>query len=74
MPSRENKNIIKTIKENNNNKITAVIERKNINVFIPGEKKNDPKKNIIYKRKKNSPKYSPIMTKKILKWLTKIKI
>ena len=47
----------------NINKLT-VIDKRNINVFIPGDKKIDEGKEFIYKRKKNSPKNSPILNKK----------
>ena len=58
----------KSLKEKINiNKLT-VIDKKNISVFIPGDKKlkKEAKKNFIYKRKKNTPKNSPKLTKKII--------
>ena len=76
---KENKNIISNINNNLNNKKTikdkislknkiSEIDKKNINVFLPGDKQTNQtnqlaKKNFIYKRKKNSIKNSPLLTK-----------
>ena len=64
--SKEYKNINnKPSKEIININKVSVIDRRNINVFIPGGKKSkDIEKGFIYKRKKNSLKNSPLLKKK----------
>ena len=64
--SREYKNINnKAQKEIININKLSVIDKRNINVFIPGGKKNkDFAKGFVYKRKNNSPKNSPLLKKK----------
>ena len=49
-----------------NIKVFAPADKENINIYIPGDKKTNQliKKNFVYKRKKNSPKNSPLLTKK----------
>ena len=76
---KEKRNIINNINNNLNNKKTiknkislnnkiSVIDKKNINVFLPGDKQTNQtnqlaNKNFIYQRKKNSIKNSPLLTK-----------
>lgn len=61
--SKLNKNTNKTSKENL--PIITVIDKKNINLFIPGEiKKPTTKKNFIYRRQTNPKNCSPIVAKK----------
>ena len=64
--SREYKKINnKAPKEVININKLSVIDKRNINVFIPGGKKNkDLGKGFVYKRKKNSPKNAPLPKKK----------
>ena len=64
--SREYKKINnKAPKEVININKLSVVDKRNINVFIPGGKKNkDLGKGFVYKRKKNSPKNAPLPKKK----------
>ena len=73
-PRRENKNVNNPTKENINR--NTIIDKKNINVFIPGEKKekrSDSKKNFVYVRKKSLPKNSPLFSRRSFKKDNKVK-